>query len=88
MERRAFVQLLCFGMGVVSAATPTKALILASPLDAAKSSPIPAPEPSVAKSEDMERVQVEKAYYGHWRRVGRRHYRRVSRRVYRRHYYY
>lgn len=88
MERRVFLQLLCFGIGVVSAARPAKALTLAAPLAATGSSPVPAPEPSVATSEDMERVQVEKAYYGHWRRVGRRHYRRVSRRVYRRHHYY
>jgi hypothetical protein len=51
-----------------------------------------APQPGVATSENMERVQVEKAWYGHWRRVGRRHYRRVYRRhyrrVYRRRYYY
>jgi hypothetical protein len=41
-----------------------------------------APQPGVATSEDMERVQVEKAYYGHWRRVGRRHVRRAYRRRY------
>jgi hypothetical protein len=85
MERRAFLRLLCVGMGMVSAATATKALTLVEPLNAPE--PGIAPEPSVATSEDMERAQVEKAYYGHWRRVNRRHYRRVSRRVYRRHYY-
>jgi hypothetical protein len=85
MERRAFLRLLCVGMGMVSAATATKALTLVEPLNAPDSGI--APEPSVATSEDMERAQVEKAYYGHWRRVNRRHYRRVSRRVYRRHYY-
>ena len=77
MERRAFLQLLCVGVGTVAAMTPTKALTLVAPLDATHSSPRPAPEPSVAKSEDMDRVQVENAYYGHARRVNRR----VSRRV-------
>jgi hypothetical protein len=33
MERRAFLQLLCFGMGMVSAATATKALTLVEPLN-------------------------------------------------------
>jgi hypothetical protein len=87
MERRAFLQLLCFGMGMVSAATATKALTLVEPLTAPDTHRGPAPEAAVATPEDMAHAQVEKAYYGHWRRVGRRHYRRVSRRVYRRHYY-
>jgi hypothetical protein len=86
MERRAFLQLLCVGMGMASAATATKALAL--PLAAPGSNLGLAPESSVATSEDMDRGKVEKAYFGHWRRVGRRHYRRVRRRVYRRHYYY
>jgi hypothetical protein len=86
MERRAFLQLLGIGMGMVTAlaAAPTKATILATPL----AGPSPAPEPGVTKPEDIERAEVQKAYYGHWRRVTRRHYRRVSRRVYRRHAYY
>ena len=84
MERRAFLQLLCFGMGMVSAATATKALTLAEPLTAPDSNPGPTPEPAVPTPEDMDHAQVEKTYYGHWRRVGRRHYRRA----YRRHYYY
>jgi hypothetical protein len=91
MERRAFLQLLCFGMGMVSAATATKALTLAEPLTAPDSNrgptpepAVPTPEPAVPTPEDMGHAQVEKTYYGHWRRVGRRHYRRV----YRRHHYY
>ena len=85
MERRAFLQMLCVGVGVASVATPVRALTLAAPHEPNNAGPAPAPEPAVATSEDMERAQVEKAYYGHWRRVNRRHYRRVSRRVYRRH---
>jgi hypothetical protein len=89
MERRGFLQLLCVGMGMVLATKPTKAITLvAPPLTQTDSGFGPTPETSVAKSEDMDPAQVEKAYYGHWRRVNRRHYRRVSRRVYRRHYYY
>ena len=88
MERRAFLQLLCVGMGMASAATPAKAFALFAPLAAPGSDPGRAPKPSVATPEDIDRAQVEKVYYGHWRRVNRRHYRRVSRRVYRRHYYY
>ncbi len=88
MERRAFLQLLCVGMGMASAATPAKAFTLFAPLAAPGSDPGRAPKPSVATPEDIDRAQVEKVYYGHWRRVNRRHYRRVSRRVYRRHYYY
>ena len=87
MERRAFLQLLGVGVGMASAATPAKALTLITPLAAPGSDPGRAPEPSVATAEDIDRAQVEKARYGHWRRVNRRHYRRVSRRVYRRHYY-
>jgi len=87
MERRAFLQLLCVGMGMVLATKPTKAITLVAPsLTQTEPGSGPTPEPSVGKAEDMDRVQVEKAYYGHWRRVNRRHYRRVSRRVYRRHY--
>jgi hypothetical protein len=67
MERRAFLQLLCIGTGTVAATTPLKALTVAVPLPATR----PAPEPS-AKSEDMDGAQVEKAYYGHARRVTRR----------------
>jgi len=88
MERRAFLGLVCFGMGLVSAATATKALTLVEPLSAPDSNRGRALEPSNATPEDMDHAQIEKAYYGHWRRVGRRHYRRVGRRVYRRHHYY
>jgi len=84
MERRAFLQLLCFGMGMVSAATATKALTLVEPLTAPDPNRGSAPEPGFATPEAMDHAQVEKAYYGHWRRVGRRHYRRA----YRRRYYY
>jgi len=88
MERRAFLQLLCVGMGMVLATKPTKAITLVAPsLTQTDSGSGPTPEPSVGKAEDMDRVQVEKARYGHWRRVNRRHYRRVSRRVYRRRFY-
>ena len=85
MERRAFLQLLAVGMATISAAAPSNALNLVAPL--AASGPGPA-KPSAGIPENVEGAQIEKAYYGHWRRVTRRHYRRVSRRVYRRHHYY
>ena len=85
MERRAFLKLLCIGAGVVAAAAPAASFV---PLAAPDHDLDLAPQPAVATSKDMERTQVEKAWYGHWRRVNRRHYRRVRRRVYRRHYYY
>jgi hypothetical protein len=70
MERRQFLQLLCVGMGMVLATKPTKAITLvAPPLTQTDSGSGPTPETSVAKSEDMDPAQVEKAYYGHWRRV-------------------
>lgn len=94
MERRAFLKLLCIGAGVAAAAAPAKALISFVPLAAPAHDLDLAPQPGVAASEDMEHTQVEKAYYGHWRRVNRRHYRRVFRRDrravrrwHRRHYY-
>ena len=71
MERRAFLQLVGIGIGMVSATGPTKALPL-----------VAMPEPSVVTAEDMDRARVEDVYYGHWRRVTRRHYRRVYRRRY------
>ena len=83
MERREFLQLLGLGIGILSAPAAAKAFTLAPPLAPTEPSSIPAPEPSVLKPEDMERAHVEKAYYGHWRRVNRRQ----NRRVYRRHYY-
>jgi hypothetical protein len=88
MERRAFLQLLCVGLGAASLATPAKALTLIDQLAGRGSESGQAQAPSVATPEDVDRAQVEKVWYGHWRRVNRRHYRRVSRRVYRRHYYY
>ena len=88
MERRAFLQLLCFGMGIAGGAAPAKALTLVAPLAVPGRDSSLAPEPSVATEEDIDNAQIEKIWYGHWRRVNRRHYRRVSRRVYRRHYYY
>jgi hypothetical protein len=84
MERRGFLRLLCVGMGMVSATAATKALTFVETPTARDSNQGPAPEPAVATPEDMDRARVEKTYYGHWRRVGRRHYRRV----YRRHHYY
>jgi hypothetical protein len=88
MERRAFLQLLCFGMGMAAGAAPAKALTLVAPIAVPGSDSRLAPEPSVASGKDIDDAQIEKIWYGHWRRVNRRHYRRVSRRVYRRHYYY
>jgi len=87
MERRAFLQLLCFGMGMAASATPAKALTLVAPIAAPGSDHGLELEPSVATAEVLEGARIEKVWYGHWRRVNRRHYRRVSRRVYRRHYY-
>jgi hypothetical protein len=92
MERRAFLKLLCIGAGVAAVAAPAEALTSFMPLAAPDHDRDLAPQPGVATSEDMERVQVKKAWYGHRRRVYRRHYRRVYRRhyrrVYRRRYYY
>ena len=88
MERRAFLKLLCIGAGVVATAAPAEAFTSFVPPAAPDHDLDLAPQPGVATSDDMERVQLEKAWYGHWRRVNRRHYRRVRRRVYRRHYYY
>ena len=87
MERRAFLKLLCIGAGVAAVAAPAEALASFVPLAAPDHDPDLASQPGVATSEDMERVQVEKAYYGHWRRVGRRVGRRHVRRAYRRRYY-
>jgi hypothetical protein len=81
MERRAFLKLLCIGAGVVAAVAPAEALTSFVPL-AAPDQDLIAPKPGVTTSEDMERTHVEKAYYGHWRRVGRRHVRRAYRRRY------
>ena len=80
MERRAFLKLLFIGAGVAAAAAPARALTSFASLAAETHDPGVAPQPGVATSEDMEHAQVEKAYYGHWRRVNRR----VNRRVYRR----
>ena len=85
MERRAFLKLLCIGAGVVAVAAPAEALTSFAPLAAPARDPELAPQPGVATSKDMESAQVEKAWYGHWRRVNRRHWRRV-RRVNRRHW--
>jgi hypothetical protein len=80
MERRAFLKLLCIGAGVVAAGAPAEALTSFMPLAEPSHDPDLAPQPGVATSKDMERAQVEKAWYGHWRRVNRRHWRRVNRR--------
>jgi hypothetical protein len=86
MERRKFLSLAFIGASVSLLAKPARALTAA----AALRSPEPAlgRQPGVATSEEIDEAKTEKAYYGHWRRVGRRRYRRVSRRVYRRRYYY
>ena len=79
MERRAFLKLLCIGAGMVAAGAPAEALTSFMPLADPSHDP-EAPQPGVATSKDMERAQIEKAWYGHWRRVNRRHWRRVNRR--------
>jgi hypothetical protein len=87
MERRACLKLLCIGAGVVAAAAPAEAFTSFVPLAAPDHDLDLAPQPGVATSKDMERAQVDKAWYGHWRRVNRRHWRRVHRRYHRRYYY-
>jgi hypothetical protein len=80
MEVRAVLQLLCAGVVMASAVAPAEALTSVMPFAASDRQASVAPEPGVATSEDIDRAKVEKAWYGHWRRVNRR--------VYRRHYYY
>jgi hypothetical protein len=80
MKRGLFLQLFCAGIVMASAATPAEAITSPMPLSALNRATSVAPEPGVATSQDMDRAKVEKAWYGHWRRVNRR--------VYRRHYYY
>lgn len=87
MQRRAFLQWLCVGIGVASTATTANALGAIPASTSLKSDRSPKPQPGVATPEDIDSAKVEDVWYGHWRRVNRRHYRRVSRRVYRRHYY-
>ena len=87
MERRAFLQMLCIGMGAGAAVVPANAFTAFTPLVEPREDRPFVPEAAVATPKDLEQSHIEKAWYGHWRRVGRRHYRRVSRRVYRRHYY-
>ena len=82
MERRAFLKLLCIGTGLAAAAAPAEALTSFVPLAAPDQDLDLAPKRGVATSDDMERTHVEKAFYGHWRRVGRRHVRRAYRRRY------
>lgn len=101
MNRRSFLLKLCAGIGAGAVAAP----VLVPPPANAMTPLFPDMElparpteidPAVATPEDMEQIRVEKAWYGHWRRVNRRHwrrvhrrhYRRVGRRVYRRRYYY
>jgi len=88
MERRAFLQMLCIGTGAGVTFASAKAMTSFIPFEEFRSDRALSTEPAVAAEKDAENVEIEKAYYGHWRRVNRRHYRRVSRRVYRRHYYY
>ncbi len=83
MKRAVFLQLFCAGIVMASAATPAKAITSSMPFSTLTREASVAPEPGVATSQDMDRAKVEKAYYGHWRRVNRR----VHRRAYR-HYYY
>jgi hypothetical protein len=87
MQRRAFLQWLCVGIGVASTATTANALGAIRASTSLKADENPKPQPSVATPEDLDSARVEDVWYGHWRRVNRRHYRRVSRRVYRRRYY-
>jgi hypothetical protein len=87
MERRAFLKLLCIGAGVVAVAAPAEAFTSFVPLAAPNHDLDLAPQPGVATSKDMALAQVEKAWYGHWRRVNRRHWRRIHRRYHRRYYY-
>ena len=95
MERRAFLKLLFIGLGAVAAAVPAGAFTSLAPLAEPDRNLNLAPRPDVATSEDMDGVQVQKAYfyrpyYRHRRRVYRRRWRRVYRRrwrrVYRRHW--
>jgi hypothetical protein len=78
MERRAFIEMLCIGMGAVVTFSSAKAMNAAVALE--KSGGDRPAEPAVATEDDLQNVKLEDAYYGHWRRVNRR--------VYRRHYYY
>jgi hypothetical protein len=84
---RIRLKLFCIGAGAVVAAAPAEAFTSFVPLAAPNLDLDLAPQPGVATSKDTERAQVEKAWYGHWRRVNRCHWRRVNRR-YRRRYYY
>jgi hypothetical protein len=92
MERRAFLKLLFIGVGAAAAALPANAFTSLAPLAEPDRNLNLAPRPDVATSEDMDGVQVQKAYYyrpyyRHRRRVYRRHWRRVYRRHWRRYYY-
>jgi hypothetical protein len=87
MQRRAFLQWLCTGLGVASAATTARALSAIPAITSLKPDTTSKPQSGVVTPEDMDSAKVEDVWYGHWRRVNRRHYRRVSRRVYRRRYY-
>lgn len=80
MKHGVFFPLLCAGIVIASGATPAAAIALVTPFSAPNREMSVAPEPGVATSKDLDSAKVEKAYYGHWRRVHRR--------VYRRHYYY
>jgi hypothetical protein len=57
---------------VAAVAAPAEAFTSFVPLAAPDHDRYLAPQPGVATPEDMERVQVKKAWYGHWRRVNRR----------------
>jgi hypothetical protein len=84
MERRAFLKLLFIGLGAAAAAVPADAFTSLAPPAEPDCNLDLTPKPAVATSEDVNGVQVQKAYYYH---PYYRHRRRVYRR-YRRRYYY
>ncbi len=87
MQRRAFLQFLCVGLGVVSAGNSAKALFAAKSLTHPDLDQQPNAQSSVATPEDMDIAKAEDVWYGHWRRVNRRYWRH-SRRWHRWHHYY
>ncbi|PWB82748.1 MAG: hypothetical protein C3F11_10265 [Methylocystaceae bacterium] len=86
MQRRAFLKFIFAGAGaaaaVAASTTPSLALTTLAPLEPPTGTPHAAPESAVATQEDMERVEIEKSYWGY-----RRRYWRPRRHYWRRHYY-
>lgn len=90
MERREFLKLLFIGVGVGAAAAPADAFTMLAPLAEPDRSPDQTPTPPVASPEDVDGVEIQKAYY--YRRYYHRYYHRPyyhpyyghRRRVYRR----